>query len=201
MKSRKNALSPKKHTKSRKEYVDYDYADVLSEEEKEWLGRFTDEFYGASWDLNAVFVLLKDIQDEKLLDIIKDNTIHSTDLGKMVQVYGNTEKGQKNLDLRKIRSIEKFYPTKSGTLNNGVRFKYTKNNIHNPLLDEHRLSCVANVRANRNDLFANQKKNLLYSNEENIEEHIDNFSVENESYILSPEELFIRAINEEIEED
>lgn len=40
-------IQPKFHKKSVQQYVDYDYTDKLSDKEKAWLAKFSDEFYGA----------------------------------------------------------------------------------------------------------------------------------------------------------
>jgi hypothetical protein len=48
-KSKYGALDPKFAPKVRKEYLDFDYLDQLSEEEKTWLNKFVDEELHASF--------------------------------------------------------------------------------------------------------------------------------------------------------
>ena len=42
------ALKPQHNPRKNREYVDYDYVNELSEEEKDWLNAFTEEYYNAS---------------------------------------------------------------------------------------------------------------------------------------------------------
>lgn len=44
------ALNPGLNLKTRKDLIDYDYLDQLSEKEKDWLNRFTEEYTNARFD-------------------------------------------------------------------------------------------------------------------------------------------------------
>lgn len=44
------ALKPHLNLKSRYDLIDYDYVDQLSDEEKEWLNKFTEEYVNANLD-------------------------------------------------------------------------------------------------------------------------------------------------------
>lgn len=44
------ALNPQYSPKVRKEFIDMDYIDQLSDQEKEWLNKFVNEYVGASLD-------------------------------------------------------------------------------------------------------------------------------------------------------
>lgn len=63
------ALDPKYTTKVRREYLDMDYLDKLSEKEKEWLNKFTEEHLNASFqnsskDLNRSKTSKKKVYNE-----------------------------------------------------------------------------------------------------------------------------------------
>lgn len=44
------ALKPELNLKTRYDLIDYDYLDQLSEKEKDWLNRFTEEYTNANFD-------------------------------------------------------------------------------------------------------------------------------------------------------
>lgn len=44
------ALNPSLNLKTRTELIDYDYVDKLSDKDKEWLNKFTEEYINASLD-------------------------------------------------------------------------------------------------------------------------------------------------------
>lgn len=87
-------LYPKFHPKNRWEYLDQDYLDKLSPEEKEFLSKFNDEFYGASlekasepkkWrkDLHKTKRLRKDCRDR--------NNARNRDVLSLQKVKGNLD--------------------------------------------------------------------------------------------------------------
>lgn len=45
-----HALNPYANPKVRREFIDVDYVDKLSDKEKEWLNKFMDEYNGANLD-------------------------------------------------------------------------------------------------------------------------------------------------------
>lgn len=45
-KKKRDPLNLKHQTRPRREYIDYDYADTLNPEDREFLAKFTDEYYG-----------------------------------------------------------------------------------------------------------------------------------------------------------
>jgi hypothetical protein len=62
------ALDPQFNLKIRQELIDYDYVEKLSDEEKDWLNRFTEEYVGANLNhkgkrLHKTKKLVKDCYD------------------------------------------------------------------------------------------------------------------------------------------
>lgn len=45
-------LKKKYQPRSKRKFIDYDYIDKLTEKEKEWLSKFTDEYYSSNVHLN-----------------------------------------------------------------------------------------------------------------------------------------------------
>jgi hypothetical protein len=43
-----DSLKPEKNTKVRREFIDYDYLKTLPPDDKEWLAKFNNEYYGAA---------------------------------------------------------------------------------------------------------------------------------------------------------
>jgi hypothetical protein len=58
-KAQKSSLKKKNYTSPNQIYIDYDYVDDLSDEEKEWLGRFTREYYGGSFEFSDEYNNMK----------------------------------------------------------------------------------------------------------------------------------------------
>lgn len=60
------ALNPRFNLKTRTDLIDYDYLDKLSDKEKEWLNKFSEEYINASFDkksLHKTKALRKDCYD------------------------------------------------------------------------------------------------------------------------------------------
>ena len=52
--SHKKVFSKAYQTRARKNSMDYDYLDQLSEDELKWFAQFNEEYYGASFKRNPV---------------------------------------------------------------------------------------------------------------------------------------------------
>lgn len=59
------ALRPELNLKSRYELIDYDYLDELSEEDKRWLNKFTEEYVNASLNSKELDKNLHNTEDLK----------------------------------------------------------------------------------------------------------------------------------------
>lgn len=60
------ALNPRFNLKTRTDLIDYDYLEKLSDKEKEWLNKFSEEYINASFDKKALHktkALKKDCYD------------------------------------------------------------------------------------------------------------------------------------------
>lgn len=146
-KSRKGYL-PSNHTKERREYIDFDYINKLSDEEKEWLSRFADEEYSASFELNPVFIKFDDLAEE-YQDRVKNNTRH---WGDYVQV-NNNDSTQSNLDMRKMRPYTQYYRTPTGRVSSKEKYRHSDKNINDPSTLNKRSRFNEKVRNMRDDLL------------------------------------------------
>ena len=100
--------------KNRREFVDYDYIDSLPEELKDWMDRFTAEYYGAS---------------VKGKDRLKENEFHNTEeLKKSVTDANNA----RNRDIYAIKKVSNLLDT--GDWENIVESKSTPINIEDHLI-------------------------------------------------------------------
>lgn len=108
-KKKRNSLNPEHSPKSRREFIDYDYADKLDDESLDFLKKFTDEFYGGSFVINDTYIIVN---------------------GDFIQITGNSD-NSKNVDLRKkeFRNLVKYYKDSSGNLTDNPEFKYN-NALH-----------------------------------------------------------------------
>lgn len=179
---KKDYLKRKNHPRQRREYVDYDYGDKLSCEDKEWLSKFTNEFYGADFQINNTFVKVKDIRKvlKELINVTQDNEtgdkwvsylekIRKNKASDFIQINNCTD----NLDLRKFRSVPKYYEDENKNLTTDIKYKY-KDTIHDP--KKHLKDCNANANASGRDIICN---GLKYDSEKVLAEMVDEDCPEN----------------------
>lgn len=69
----KKVFSKTFNTRSRKDYIDADFLDQLTPEELEWYAKFTDEYYGASFEINPAWA-----KKEEVLEILEKELILAT---------------------------------------------------------------------------------------------------------------------------
>jgi len=62
---KRNPLNPSEHTKTRQSFIDYDYTSKLSKTDKDWLSKFTDEYYAGSFDENDRKNLIKGVSNHR----------------------------------------------------------------------------------------------------------------------------------------
>lgn len=157
MRTSKQVFSKQHQTASRRGLQDYDYVDQLSDSDREWLAKFTENYYSASFDLNPAFVKTRELiplVEAKLarttnpsaiskwtekLNIIKNHT------RMFYQVSENDDK-TRNIDLRIIKKVDIFYKTEKGSYSTSKYCKYSENNIIDPTRDLDRKAC--NDRSN-----------------------------------------------------
>lgn len=186
------SFSKTHNTKARRDFIDYDYLEQLSEEETKWLAQFSDEYYGAGFNINVTYAKLKDV-----IKVCKNELAKETNPKKIkkweynlkrcqesteeyVQIYGN-KKSKNNLDLRKCRKIPLYYKLPSGNFTKSAKHKYG-NTIHNP--SKHLKDCNERANASKSDLFSVQIKN------EDTDEGFSQIEME-ESQLLSGEEYLL----------
>lgn len=197
-KKKRKGYLPKNHTKERRDYIDYDYINKLSEEDKEWLSRFTDEEYGASFEVNPIFVKYADLNEE-FKEKVQNNTLY---YGEFVQIYKN--KDQKNLDLRKLRSITQYYMKNDGSLTKDPSYRYSKNNISNP---NDRTRMNRKVKDMRNDLWNVGLKDEVSTTPESFNntnvgrKATEHHELDEREYDLSYEDYIIFQEDLEIQDD
>lgn len=73
------ALNPRLNSKTKQSYIDYDYVDKLSEKDKDWLNRFSGEYYSGNFKKEVGSVR----GDGKYLS----DAIHSTDAATRKDCY------------------------------------------------------------------------------------------------------------------
>lgn len=128
--TKSDGLKTKNSPRQRRGYLDYDYVAKLSPDEKDFLAKFSDEYYGSDFEINETY-------------IYED--------GKYVQISGNSDPSQ-NRDLRKYRNVRKYYKNSEGEFRWAEKFKYTENNIHSE--KKQRQACNRNANANARDLMS-----------------------------------------------
>ena len=82
------ALKPELNLKSRYELIDYDYIKKLSEEEKDWLNKFTEEYVNASINTEDLSKNLHNT-DELKKDCYKRNNARNRDILTKAKISGN----------------------------------------------------------------------------------------------------------------
>lgn len=203
-KSSRKGYSFKQHPKERREFIDYNYLDKLSKEELDWLGNFTDSYYGAGYKLSKIYAKLTELPPE-FQELVKNNKIYKK---YFVQIYGNTKKDQVNLDMRKMKSYPQYYLDENSELTTDTKYRFSPENVMNPL---DRDSVNERVRTMRDDIFAHGLKETMSSQADVFDDtnggkktnknHYkldDQYSLSHEDWLLAMEE---KAILDDIDGD
>ena len=97
------ALDPRVNSRTKQQYIDYDYLDKLTQDEKEWLNRFSGEYYSGDFKKESGSVR----GDGKYL---KD-CIHPTDAATRKECYDRNN--HNNMDYFSVAKAkgEMLYPT------------------------------------------------------------------------------------------
>jgi len=197
------------NTRSRRGYLDFDYLDQLTEEQTKFLAKFSDEYYGADFDINDTYAKKEDLleqmkknikseQNEKKKLKFKDQLKHYKSLrSEFVQIKGHTDK-KINVDLRKVRSIDLYYLDEKGELTKDKSFKYSDKNIHST--DQHK-DCGDRTNKMRCDVMSNYGRNEeVY--DKNIDVFLNNYgdiTDSTEAHILREEEEHTTYTDSEID--
>ena len=181
---KKDYLDTNNIPRSRRDFQDYDYISELDDEAKVWLEQFTKEYYGAGFEINNTYITKEDaisslqylIGCEKKENKKNNYKKHLDTLmvsnEAMVQVSNNDDK-RFNIDLRKLRKVDKYYKQANGKFTKNEKFKYSNDNIHSN--KELRTKCNKTAEAQQKDLYAQffnsekyyvAEKILEYNNED-----------------------------------
>lgn len=145
-KRRSNTEALKKYytPRTRRGYLDYDYLERLSKEELDYLGRFTAEFYGADFVISPTYIKNT---PEHLANIKREEEhewLATKPKGRYIQVNER--------DLRRYRSIQKFYKTPSGRFSKSDKYKYSDENLHDT--PAKKSLCNNDAKDNKMDMMA-----------------------------------------------
>jgi hypothetical protein len=99
------ALKPELNLKSRYELIDYDYIDKLSESEKTWLNKFTEEYVNASLDSDNLENNFHST-DELKKDCYRRNNARNRDILTRAKASGTFVSTDELLETKKSIKIE-----------------------------------------------------------------------------------------------
>ena len=192
--STKKVFSLTNNIKSRRSYQDYDYLDKLSKADQEFLAKFTDEYYSASYDLSLVYVerikLLKFLLKFEQTDRIIAQIAYYSEMTDEKVCINNSSK-KLNVDLRKVKGLKKFFLDENGQFTTKKKYKYSENNLHRA--SKYRADSELRDRVQKRDVMNVEKQELSLDDEGAID-IIDNII----SPDMSPEDREI--LSEEMEQ-
>jgi hypothetical protein len=150
-------FSKSHNPRNRRELIDYNYLNKLNPTELEWLAKFTDEFYGASFERNPAFMRTKELISVIETYLLKEDLAPKKRLRwenhlarakqhtkKFIQISEN-ENHLEDVDLRQCRGSDVFYKV-NGRMSTSQRHRYADNNIINA--NDYRARKECNDRAN-----------------------------------------------------
>lgn len=209
----KQVFSKSHNCKDRRSSIDYDYIHKLSQEEKEWLAKFSDEYYSASFKINPTYVKYRDcIKTLKYMISIEKNPKKLVKFQNQLEYYktlkeekfvqiSDRQNRRENLDLRKFRSVKKYYKNTDNELKSDETLKYCSSNIH-PTPPK-RSSCNQNVNSSQRDLMSVgfQDRHIADSGIDIIVEEHSVPEVDHEAKMIFDEEIKERIRIKEILKD